>query len=100
MALLLHRFLGDGLYLLDEPEAALSPTRQLAMVARLHELVAGGSQFVIATHSPIIMAYPEATILLLDENGMREVAYEETEHYRVMRDFLNHRAAMLRELMR
>ena len=100
MALLLHRFLGDGFYVLDEPEAALSPTRQLSMVARLHELVAGGSQFVIATHSPIIMAYPEATILLLDEDGMREVAYEETEHYRVMRDFLNHRAAMLRELMR
>src|SRR5438876_182511 len=100
MALLLHRFLGDGFYVLDEPEAALSPTRQLTLIARLHELVAGGSQFVIATHSPIVMAYPEATILLLDENGMREVAYEETEHFRVMRDFLNHRAAMLRELMR
>ena len=100
MSLLLNRFLGDGFYVLDEPEAALSPNRQLAMIARLHELVVGGSQFVIATHSPIIMAYPEATIFLLDENGMREVAYEETEHFRVMRDFLNHRAAMLRELMR
>lgn len=52
----------------------------------------GGSQFVIATHSPIIMAYPEATIFLLDEGGMREVAYEDTEHFRVMRDFLHHRA--------
>jgi predicted ATPase len=62
--------------------------------------VVGGSQFIIATHSPIIMAYPEATIFLLDENGMREIAYEETEHYRMMRDFLTHRAAMLRELMR
>jgi predicted ATPase len=100
MALLLNRFLGDGFYVLDEPEAALSPNRQLSMIARLHELVAGGSQFVIATHSPIIMAYPDATILLLAEGGMREVAYEETEHYRVMRDFLNHRQTMLRELMR
>jgi predicted ATPase len=100
MALFLNRFLGDGLYILDEPEAALSPNRQLAMIARLHELVVGGSQFVIATHSPIIMAYPEATIFLLDENGMRKVAYEDTDHFRVMRDFLNHRAAMLRELMR
>jgi len=100
MALLLNRFLGDGLYILDEPEAALSPTRQLSMLARLHELVAGGSQFIIATHSPIVMAYPEATIMLLDEGGMREVKYEETEHYTVMRDFLNHREAMLRELMR
>jgi predicted ATPase len=100
MALLLNRFLGDGFYILDEPEAALSPTRQLSMIARLHELVVGGSQFVIATHSPIVMAYPEATILLLDDGGIREVAYEETEHYRVMRDFLNHRAAMLRELTR
>lgn len=100
MSLLLNRFLGDGLYVLDEPEAALSPTRQLAMIARLHELVTGGSQFIIATHSPIVMAYPDATIMLLDENGMRPVAYEETEHYRVMRDFLTHRDAMLRELMR
>jgi len=100
MALLLNRFLGDGLYILDEPEAALSPTRQLSMLARLHELVAGGSQFIIATHSPIVMAYPEAAILLLDDRGLRAVKYEETEHFTVMRDFLNHREAMLRELMR
>jgi predicted ATPase len=100
MSLLLNRFLGDGLYVLDEPEAALSPTRQLAMIARLHELVTGGSQFIIATHSPIVMAYPDAAIMVLDENGMRTVSYEETEHYRVMHDFLTHRTAMLRELMR
>jgi predicted ATPase len=58
MALSVNRFLGDGFYVLDEPEAALSPNRQLAMVARLHELVVRDSQFVIATHSPSIMAYP------------------------------------------
>lgn len=100
LALLLNRFLGDGLYLLDEPEAALSPSRQLTMIARLHELVVGGSQFIIATHSPIVMSYPDAAILQFDDGGIREVMYEETEHYRVTRDFLNHRAAMLRELMR
>jgi predicted ATPase len=98
LALLLHRFLGDGLYILDEPEAALSPARQLALLARIHDLVRGGSQFLIATHSPIVMAYPDATILLLD-GGMREIAYEETDHFVITRDFLNHRQKMLDELM-
>ena len=97
MSLLLHRLMGDGLYVLDEPEAALSPTRQLAMLARMHDLVKAGSQFIIATHSPILMAYPGATILLL-EDGIREVRYEDTEHYVVTRDFLNHRERMFREL--
>jgi len=98
LALLLNRFLGDGLYILDEPEAALSPMRQLTLLARIHELVHLGSQFLIATHSPIVMAYPGATILSLDD-GMREILYEETEHYRVTRDFFNHRKKMLDELM-
>ena len=98
MALLLNRFLGDGLYILDEPEAALSPMRQLSMLARIHDLVKAGSQFIIATHSPVLMAYPGATILLLDEDGIREVAYEDTEHYQVMRQFFSRREAMFREL--
>ncbi|HEV7487840.1 MAG TPA: AAA family ATPase [Thermoanaerobaculia bacterium] len=98
LALLLNRFLGDGLYILDEPEAALSPMRQLTLLARINELVHLGSQFLIATHSPIVMAYPGATILSLDD-GMREIAYEETEHYRVTRDFFNHRKKMHDELM-
>lgn len=97
MALLLNRFLGDGLYILDEPEAALSPMRQLSMLVRIHDLAGWGSQFIIATHSPILMAYPGATIYQLDEK-IHEVAYEETEHYTVMRDFMNRREAMLREL--
>lgn len=99
MSLLLNRFLGDGLYILDEPEAALSPMRQLSMLARIHDLVKAGSQFIIATHSPILMAYPGATILLL-EDTIREVAYEETGHYTVMRDFFNRRERMFRELFR
>lgn len=98
-ALLQNRFRGDGLYLLDEPEAALSPSRQLAMIARMHALVRGGAQFVIATHSPIIMAYPNAQILQLSENGIEPIDYQDTEHYRVTRDFLNRHEAMLRELM-
>ena len=99
MSLLLNRFLGDGLYILDEPEAALSPMRQLSMLARIHDLVKAGSQFLIATHSPMLMAYPGATILLL-EDTIREVAYEQTEHYTVMRDFFNRRERMFRELFR
>jgi predicted ATPase len=100
LSLLLNRFLGDGLYILDEPEAALSPSRQLSLLARMHDLVTRrGSQFIIATHSPIVMAYPGATIYQLDDDGLHAIAYEETEHYQVTRDFLNQRERMLRVLM-
>ncbi|MEI7366219.1 AAA family ATPase [Pectobacterium sp. 1950-15] len=99
MALLLNRFGKEGIYLLDEPEAALSPSRQLAALARMHDLIREGSQFVIATHSPILMAYPDATIFQFGEDGIQQVAYEDTEHYQVTRAFLNHPERMLRELM-
>lgn len=99
LTLMMERFRGDGLYILDEPEAALSPNRQLSMIARMHQLVRDASQFLIATHSPILMAYPDATILSCDGEAIHEVAYEETEHYTVTRDFLNHRRAMLKELL-
>lgn len=92
------RLRGDGLYLFDEPEAALSPQRQLAFLAAMHGLIEKESQFVIATHSPIIMAYPEATIYHFDGEGIHEIAYEDTEHYRVTRAFLMRREPMLREL--
>ena len=98
MSLVLERFGGNGLYLLDEPEAALSPTRQLALLARMHDLVNSGSQFIIATHSPILMAYPGATIYSLEIDGISTVAYEATEHYQVTRRFLIDRETMLREL--
>jgi predicted ATPase len=97
-ALLQSRFRGDGFYVLDEPEAALSPTRQLAFLARLDQLVRLGSQFVIATHSPILMAYPQALLFELGPGGIRQVAYEDTEHFRVTRDFLLRKERMLREL--
>ena len=88
-ALLLNRFFGHGLYILDEPEAALSPTRQLAMLACLHELAGQHSQFIIATHSPILMAYPDADIYQIDERGLTRTADEDTEHYIVAKSFLN-----------
>jgi predicted ATPase len=89
LRLMVHKFRGNGLYLLDEPEAALSPSRQLAALVRMHDLVIAESQFIIATHSPILMAYPDARIYLFDEAGHREIGYEETEHYKVTQDFLN-----------
>ncbi len=94
-ALFMNRFGGDGLYLLDEPEAALSPSRQLAFLTRLHELVQAGSQFLIATHSPILMAYPNAAIYQLDSGAPSLIAYRETEHYRVTRNFLTRTGQML-----
>lgn len=98
-ALLQHRLRGDGLYILDEPEAALSPSRQLAMLARMHELVADGSQLLIATHSPILMAYPNADIFLMGEGMPHIIPYEETEHYRITRQFLTRRESMLKHLL-
>lgn len=89
LALVLNRFRGHGLYLLDEPEAALSPKRQLAVLTRIHDLVREGSQFVIATHSPILMAYPESVIYQFSPAGIERVAFEETEHYRITRNFLS-----------
>jgi len=99
LALLMNRFSGDSLYILDEPEAALSPSRQLSMICRMHELVASNCQFLVATHSPILMAYPEADILVLGENGIEKTHYEETEHYQVMKSFINNRDGMLKELL-
>jgi len=95
LALLQHRFQGDGLYLLDEPEAALSPQRQLSVLTLLRRLVYHQSQLVIATHSPILLAYPDARIYLFSESGIAEVKYTETEHYQVTKDFLNRHERML-----
>jgi predicted ATPase len=88
MALLNHRFGPDGLYLLDEPEAALSPQGQLAMLARMHDLVADGCQLVIATHSPILLSFPDALIYELSAQGIEAVAYDDTETVSLYRSFL------------
>ena len=98
LALMMNRCGGNGLYLLDEPEAALSPTRQLSILTRIHDLVGEKSQFLIATHSPILMAYPDAWIYEFSQNGIQRIAYEETEHYRVTRDFLANPKRMMRVL--
>jgi len=99
LALLLNRFYGEGLYLLDEREAALSPSRQLSVLTRMHDLVEAKSQFSIATHSPILMAYPNAHIYSFSPEGIARVAYEDTEHYRVTRDFLANPRRMLNVLL-
>jgi predicted ATPase len=99
MATLLHKLTGGGLYIMDEPEAALSPSRQMAALSAIHNLVRQESQFIIATHSPILLAYPRACIYQLDEDGIRKVEYEQTEHYSVTRQFLNGYQHLLEILM-
>lgn len=89
LALVMSRFNGQSFFILDEPEAALSPSRQLAMLVRINQLVEDRSQFIIATHSPILMAYPNASIYEFSEDGLRRAAYEDTEHYLVTKRFLN-----------
>jgi predicted ATPase len=99
LALAQNKFRGDSLFIMDEPEAALSPSRQLSFLTIMHRLVAQGSQFIIATHSPILMAYPNATIFHLSEDGIRHVKYEDTEHYQITHDFLADRTRFLEILL-
>jgi predicted ATPase len=89
LALAVHRFGPNGFYVLDEPEAALSPQGLFTLLRRVHDLVGAGSQFVIATHSPVLLAYPGALIYELGEGGPVPTAYEETDHYRMTRAFLD-----------
>jgi predicted ATPase len=89
MAIIQSRF-HRGLFLLDEPESALSPQRQLALLARMADMAdAGGSQFIVATHSPILMTFPDASIISFDEPGLPSVALEQTSHFQLTRDILN-----------
>jgi predicted ATPase len=99
-ALFDNRFIGDGLYILDEPEAALSPSRQLSFLARMHELVLARSQLIIATHSPILLGYPNAWIYQASEFGLDRIEYEDTEHYQITKNFLTRRDMMLNVLLK
>lgn len=99
LALLKNRLGGDGLYIFDEPEAALSPQRQLSVLVLLHELITQNSQCIMATHSPILMGYPDALIYEISATGITKIAYEDTDHFQVTRSFLNNRAGMLRQLL-
>ena len=99
LTLALHRFHGGGLYILDEPEAALSPQGCITLLLRIHQLVTERAQFIIATHSPILMAFPGATIHLLTEAGARQARYQDLDHVSLTRDFLANPDSFLRHLL-
>jgi predicted ATPase len=99
LSLVMNRFGANGLYVLDEPEAALSLRGCLALIRRMHELVTDGSQFIVASHSPIILGYPDARIYVLSETGIVETSYEETEQYELTRSFLDDRHRFLHYLL-
>ncbi|HEU5140060.1 MAG TPA: AAA family ATPase [Bacillales bacterium] len=88
----------DGLYLLDEPETPLSPLKQLSLISLLKEMTAQNCQFIIATHSPILMAFPGATILNFDEHPVHETPYDELEHVKLTKSFLNNPEQFLKHL--
>ena len=88
LSLMKNRFGGQGLYILDEPEAALSPMRILTLMCEMKRLVNRNSQFIIATHSPVLMAFPGAEILEFSENGVQKTDFRETQHYEITRRFL------------
>lgn len=90
----------NSLYLLDEPEAALSPQRQLTLLMEIYNCAKAGSQFIIASHSPILLGIPGAEILSFDNGNIHPVSYEETESYQVVSMFINHREQMLNQLLR
>lgn len=101
LSLFLHRFKEKSIYLLDEPEAALSPTRQLTFLKIIHDLASkGNSQFIIATHSPILLGYPNANILSFDNDQISKIDYEMTEHYQITSYFIQHREKFLSEIFR
>lgn len=99
-ATFIHRFRGNGIYLLDEPEAALSPMRQLSMLSRIHDLVGESSQFMIATHSPLLLSYPGAKIIEFTDEGVQETTLEETSHYQIMKQFFDDKDRMLHYLLK
>jgi len=99
LSLVMHRFVPDGLYLLDEPEAALSPMRQMTLLRALHDLAVAGCQIILSTHSPILLSIPGATIYELSEEGIRTTDWRDTEHYRVTRAYLEAPERMLRYLL-
>lgn len=99
MSLIQNRFSGNGIYILDEPEAALSPMRILTLIAQMDLLVRKHSQFIIATHSPILMAFPNAKIYQFSENGIESVNYKDTEHYQLTKQFLETPEKILRYLL-
>lgn len=99
LALAQANFRDNGLYLLDEPEAALSPQRQLTLLIEISRLAKQGAQFIIASHSPILLGTPDAQILSFDDGVIHECEYTETESYQVMEMFINSREYLLKRLL-
>ena len=99
LSIIQNRFFGKGLYILDEPEAALSPARLLELIVKIDSLLKDDSQFIIATHSPILMAFPSAEVLLLNEEGITSIDYKETEHFKITKQFLDNPERMLKYLI-
>lgn len=99
LSLVTNRFEGNGLYILDEPEAALSPQRLMTLIVAIDELVKRNSQLLIATHSPILMAYPNAEILQLTETGIQKVSYKDTNHYQITKQFIDRPGQMIKYLL-
>ncbi len=99
LSLVQNRFSGNGLYILDEPEAALSPMRLLTLMAEIDILVKKNSQFIIATHSPMLMAFPSADVLEFSHKGIQAVDYKDTDHYQVTKSFFDNPERMLRYLL-
>ena len=100
MTTLTNKLKGKGLYIFDEPEAALSPTRQLSALVAINQLVRDNSQFIIATHSPILLAYPNSVIYELNSNEIKKVDYKDTEHFRITKQFLNNPEKMIEILIK
>ena len=99
LSIVQNRFSGNGLYLLDEPEAALSPMRLMTLIVEIDSLLKNNSQFIIATHSPILMAFPNAEILQFSESGIEKVKYYETEHYKTTKLFIEDSEKMIYHLI-
>jgi predicted ATPase len=102
LTLLELKFKRNGLFLLDEPEAALSPQRQLSFILLIHDVLRKykDAQFIISTHSPVLLGYPEAQILSFDDGRIHEIEYEETAPMQIVRRFVNHRESFLEELLK
>ncbi len=99
LSIVQNRFFGNGIYILDEPEAALSPMRLLTLMTEIDELIKKDSQFIIATHSPILLAFPDADIFELTEESIKKVHYTETQHYKITKSFLENPEKMLHYLL-
>ena len=100
MALVENRFSGNGLYILDEPEAALSPMKLMQLICHIKKLVDNNSQFIISTHSPILMTFPDAEVIEITHEDIKSVNYKETEHFLITKRFMNAPEQMIKDLLR